>query len=277
MFAGISLIVLNLSAATRALFIALLLAFLASCAGSAEQETETLPVDQLYAEAKSSLDGGNFERSIRYYKRLTSRFPFGDITEQAQLDLAYAQYRRAEYDDAISTVNRFIKTYPAHAKIDYAFYLRGLVNFDRNRSYIDRLLPSQAGNRDQEPARTAFNDFNEMLRRYPNSSYAPDARQRMVFLRNDLANSELTIARYYYRRGAYVGAASRAKFILANYQQAAQVPDALALLAMCYEALGQPELATDTKRVLEMNFPDHPYLTGVGEESEGFWSKLWPF
>ena len=174
---------LNLSAATRALIVALLLALLSACAGSsAEQETETLPVDQLYAEAKSSLDNGNFERSIRYYKRLTSRFPFGDITEQAQLDLAYAQYRRAEYDDAISTVNRFIKTYPAHAKIDYA-----------------------------------------------------------------------------------------------NYQQAAQVPDALAMLAMCYEALGQPELAADAKRVLELNAPDHPYLTGVSEDSEGFWSKLWPF
>jgi len=278
LFAGISLIVLNLSAATRALIVALLLALLSACAGSsAEQETETLPVDQLYAEAKSSLDNGNFERSIRYYKRLTSRFPFGDITEQAQLDLAYAQYRRAEYDDAISTVNRVIKTYPAHAKIDYAYYLRGLVNFDRNRSYIDRLIPSQAGNRDQESARQAFNDFGEMLRRYPNSSYAPDARQRMVFLRNDLANSELTIARYYYRRGAYVGAASRAKFIIANYQQAAQVPDALAMLAMCYEALGQPELAADAKRVLELNAPDHPYLTGVSEDSEGFWSKLWPF
>lgn len=270
-------IVLNLNTAARAVSIAVLILVLAACGARREAETETLPVEQLYTEAKASLDGGNYERAIRYYKRLTSRFPFGDITEQAQLDLAYAQYRRAEYDDAISTVNRFIKTYPAHAKIDYAYYLRGLVNFDRNRSYIDRLIPSQAGNRDQESARQAFNDFGEMLRRYPNSSYAPDARQRMVFLRNDLANSELTIARYYYRRGAYVGAASRAKFIIANYQQAEQVPDALAMLAMCYEALGQPELAADAKRVLELNAPDHPYLTGVSEDSEGFWSKLWPF
>ena len=268
---------LNLSAAARTLFIALMLALLAACGGRGVQETETLPVEQLYAEAKSSLDGGNYDRAVRYYKRLTSRFPFGDFAEQAQLDLAFAQYKRAEYDDAIGSVNRFIKIYPAHPKIDYAFYLRGLVNFDRNRSYIDRLLPSQAGNRDLEPAKQSFNDFGEMLRRYPQSSYAPDARQRMVFLRNDLANSELTVARYYYRRAAFVGAANRAKYIVENYQQAEQIPDALAVMAASYEALGQPELAADAKRVLELNAPDHPYLTGVDSDKRSFWSKLWPF
>ena len=161
---------LNVSAAARAVLIAILVAMLAACGKGSLEETETLPLEQMYSTAKSSLDGGNYERAIRYYKRLVSRFPFGDYAEQAQLDLAYAQYKRAEYDDAVSTVNRFIKTYPAHPKIDYAFYLRGLVNFDRNRSYIDRLLPSQAGNRDLEAARLSFNDFNEMLRRYPKSS-----------------------------------------------------------------------------------------------------------
>lgn len=269
----------NLSAAFRALSIALLLAILAACSGSAEKaETETLPVDQLYSEAKTSLDNGNYERAIRYYKRLSSRFPFGDYAEQAQLDLAFAQYKRTQYDDAVSTINRFIKTYPAHPKIDYAFYLRGLVNFDRNRSYIDRVIPSQAGNRDTESARLAFNDFGEMLRRYPQSRYAADARQRMVFLRNDLANYELTVARYYYRRAAYVGSVNRAKYIVENYQQAAQVPDALALMVQGYEALGEPELAADTKRILALNAPDHPLLTGVTEESKrSFWSRLWPF
>lgn len=267
----------KLSTAARAVLIALLLGLLAACGSTIEQETETLPVEQLYSEAKASLDSGNFERAVRYYKRLTSRFPFGDFAEQAQLDLAYAQFKRAEYDDALSTVNRFIKTYPAHSKIDYAFYLRGLVNFERNRSYIDRIIPSQAGNRDLVSARQSFNDFGEMLRRYPESSYAPDARQRMVFLRNDLAHYELTVARYYYRRGAFVGAVNRAKYIVENYQQAEQIPDALAIMTMCYEALGQPELAADSKRVLQMNAPDHPYLTGVSEEDASFWSRLWPF
>ncbi len=268
---------LKLSAAARAVLIALMLALLAACGSTIEQETETLPVEELYSEAKASLDAGNYERAVRYYKRLTSRFPFGDYAEQAQLDLAYAQFKRTEYDDAISTVNRFIKTYPAHPKIDYAYYLRGLVNFERNRSYIDRLLPSQAGNRDLDSARLSFNDFAEMLRRYPDSSYAPDARQRMVFLRNDLANFELTVARYYYRRSAFVASANRAKYIVENYQQAEQVPDALAVMAMSYEALGLPDLAADTKRVLELNAPDHPYLTGVSANDSSFWSKLWPF
>ncbi|MCC6594043.1 MAG: outer membrane protein assembly factor BamD [Xanthomonadales bacterium] len=264
------------STALRALLLLSLL-LLAACGKRELEETERLPVDELYREAKSSLDGGNYERAIRYYKRLTSRFPFGDYSEQAQLDLGYAQYRRSEYDDAISTVNRFIKTYPAHPKIDYAYYLRGLVNFDRNRSYIDRILPSQAGNRDQEAARQSFNDFSEMLRRYPQSGYAADARQRMVFLRNDLANSELTVARYYFRRGAYVGAANRAKYIVENYQQAAQVPDALALMMQSYEALGQQDLAADARRVLELNAPDHPGLSGVRQEQRSWWSRIWPF
>ena len=271
-------IVLNLNTAARAVSIAVLILVLAACGARREAETETLPVEQLYTEAKASLDGGNYERAIRYYKRLTSRFPFGDYSEQAQLDLAFAQYKRADYDEAVSTVNRFVKTYPAHPKIDYAFYLRGLVNFDRNRSYIDRLVPSQAGNRDLEAARQSFNDFSEMLRRYPQSSYAADARQRMVFLRNDIANSELTVARYYFRRGAYVGAANRAKYIVENYQQAAQIPDALALMVQSYEALGQKDLADDARRVLEANAPDHPYLTGVSREGkQGWWSRLWPF
>lgn len=265
----------HLSALLRALSIALLLALLAACTGGKElAETETLPVDQLYSQAKASLDNGNYERSIRYYKRLSSRFPFGDYAEQAQLDLAFAQYKRAQYDDAVSTINRFIKTYPAHPKIDYAFYLRGLVNFDRNRSYIDRVFPGQAGNRDTESARLAFNDFGEMLRRYPDSRYAADARQRMVFLRNDLANYELTVARYYYRRAAYIGAVNRAKYIVENYQQSAQVPDALALMVQSYEALGQPELADDTRRVLELNAPDHAMMQ---EPKRGFWSRVWPF
>ncbi|MFO1493899.1 MAG: outer membrane protein assembly factor BamD [Lysobacterales bacterium] len=263
---------------TRALVVLLTVLMLAACGGKGvEEETETLPVDQMYSEAKSSMDSGNFERAVRYYKRLVSRFPFGDYAEQAQLDLAYSQYKRNEYDDAISTVNRFIKTYPAHPKIDYAYYLRGLVNFDRNRSYIDRILPSQAGNRDTEAARQSFNDFSEMLRRYPQSRYAADARQRMVYLKNDLANYELTIARYYFRRGACVGAANRAKYILENYQQSEQIPDALAILVQSYDALGQPELAADAKRVLVANAPDHPYLTGVRENERHWWNWVWPF
>ena len=262
----------------RTLILGLALVGLAACSGDkSKEETETLALEPLYAEAKGSLDAGNYERAIRYYKRLTSRFPFGDYAEQAQLDLAFAQYKRSEYDDSISTINRFVKTYPAHPKIDYAFYLRGLNNFDRNRSYIDRILPGQAGNRDSESARRAFKDFGELLRRYPKSRYAIDARQRMVFLRNDLAGTELAVSRYYFRRGVYVGAANRAKFIVENYQQAQQVPDALAIMAQSYAALGQPDLAADAKRTLELNAPDHPYLTGVKEGDEGFMSKLWPF
>lgn len=260
----------------RLLAIFFALGLLVACSGEERlEETETLSVEALYEEAKLSMDAGNYERAIRYYKRLTSRFPFGDFAEQAQLDLAYSQYKRAQYDEAVSTVNRFIKTYPAHPKIDYAFYLRGLVNFDRNRSYIDRWLPDQAGNRDTEAARQSFNDFSELLRRYPDSRYAADARQRMVFLRNDLANYELTIARYYLRREAYVAAANRAKYIVENYQQSAQIPEALAIQVEAYTALGQMEFANDAKRVLELNAPG--YAGARSETKKSWWRRVWPF
>lgn len=263
----------------RRLLVWSLILWLGACSNaSREDEADTLPVDQLYRVAQGSMENGNYDRAIRYYKRLTARFPFGEYTEQAQLDLAWSQYQRQDHDEAISTINRFIKTYPAHARIDYAFYLRGLINFDRNRSLIERYLPEQAGTRDQSFGRRSFNDFSELLRRYPNSQYAGDARQRMIFLRNDMAQYELGVARYYFRRGAYVASANRAKYLVENYQQATQVPDALALMAQSYEALGEPDLAADAKKVLAANAPDHPYLRGEASESGPGWlSRLWPF
>lgn len=265
------------SRATRLLklpLLLLILVFLGACSKDKVDEADTLSIDELYRDAKYALDNGNYERSVRLYKRLTARFPFGEIYEQAQLDLSYAQFKRGLHDDAISTVNRFIKTYPAHPKADYALYLRGLINFDRNRSYIDRLLPEQAGNRDTSSARSAFNDFNEMLRRYPDSAYAGDARQRMLFLLNDLAQYELTIGEYYHRRGAHVGAANRAKYIVENYQQSIHLGDALALLVRSYEALGQKDLADDSRRVLQATQPDHPFLVGAAETRRSWWRRL---
>ena len=234
--------------------------------------TELLPVDEMYAEAKSSLENGNTDRSVKYYKRLVARFPFGRYTEQAQLELAYAQYKNGDHEEALSSVNRFIKTYPTHRHIDYAYYLRGLINFNREIGLIEKYVKQDTTRRDLGYTRQAFQDFGELVRRYPNSRYAPDARQRMIYLRNGMAQSELNIARFYFDRKAYVAAQNRAKYIIETYQQTPQAGDALAILSESYKRLGDERLAGDARRVLELNYPDHPYLRGDWPNSR---NKLW--
>jgi len=251
---------------------------LSACGGRTRVDAaDLLPVDELYAEAKQSLDSGNYDRSIRYYKRLVARFPFGRYTEQAQLDLAFAQFKSGDSDEAFSTVNRFVKTYPTHRHIDYAFYLRGLINFNREIGLLERYIRQDNTRRDLGFARQSFKDFGELLERYPTSRYAPDARQRMVHLRNGLAQSELNVSEFYFRRKAYVAAQGRAKYIIENYQETPQSADALAILAESYRMLGEEKLSTDTRRVLELNYPDHPYLNGDWPAKVSFWRQLLPF
>lgn len=237
---------------------------------------ETLPVEQMYAEGKEALRNENWSRAARFYKRLNARFPYGPYTEQSQLELAYVLYKANEPEEALSTLSRFTKTYPAHPHIDYAYYLRALVNFQREATILDRLARIDQTQRDQASVRTAYNDFADLIRRYPNSRYAPDARQRMVYLRNQMARHEMTVARYYLRRGAYVAAAKRAQYLLETYPQAEQVPDALAVMSESYAQLGQEELAADARRVLEQNAPDHPYLRGEWPNRRSLWRRLIP-
>ncbi|GAB2490417.1 outer membrane protein assembly factor BamD [Arenimonas alkanexedens] len=235
--------------------------------GDKDPETETLPVEALYASAKDALDGRNYARAGRYYQRLVARFPFGEYSEQAQIELAYVQYKLAMTEEATSTITRFIRTYPTHPHIDYAYYLKALINFDRSSSAILRLVRQDLATRDLGAPTQSLNDFADVVRRYPNSRYAPDARQRMVFLRNLLARHEVGVGQYYLRRGAYVAAANRGKYLLQTYPQSEHDGDALALMAASYVALGQAELAADARKVLETNYPKHPYL------SQG---KNWP-
>lgn len=247
--------------------------FVAACGGDKKLDaTELLPVDEMYAEAKTSLENGNTERAVKYYKRLVARFPFGRYTEQAQLELAYAQYRSNDHEEALSSANRFIKTYPTHRHIDYAYYLRGLINFTREIGLIEKYIKQDTTRRDLGFTRQAFQDFGELVKRYPHSRYAPDARQRMIFLKNGMAQSELNIARFYFDRKAYVAAQNRAKYIIENYQQTPQAGDALAILSESYKRLGDERLAGDARRVLELNYPDHPYLDGNWPNER---NKLW--
>ncbi|HET6603634.1 MAG TPA: outer membrane protein assembly factor BamD [Xanthomonadaceae bacterium] len=266
-------------------FLALLLALtlVAGCKGGLgglfkkdNDPLETLPVEEMYAEAKGSLQRGNVERAERYYRRLVGRFPYGPYTEQSQLELAYAQFKGKDYDDASSTINRFIRTYPTHRHIDYAYYLRGVINFRRDLTVFDRLARLDATRRDLGNLRQSFNDFAELIRRYPNSRYAPDARQRMVYLRNQLARYEINVAQYYLQRRAYVAAINRAKHLMENYPESAYVGDSLAVMTLSYERLGQDDLAADARRVLELNHPQHPYFAGGWPRERAWWRKLVP-
>jgi outer membrane protein assembly factor BamD len=278
----------RLSGPTRPLLLILLMAFVLAGSGCArlglkspfghkEAKTETLPVDQLYADGHQALEAGNMERAQTDYKRLISRFPYGPYTEQAQLDLAYAQYKADKFDDASSTVERFIRTYPTQRHADYAYYLKALINFNRDNQLLARIARLDKSQRDQGAPRQSFNDFADLLRRFPNSRYAPDARQRMVYLREELAKHEIGVGLYYLDRKAYVAAANRGQYVIVNFPQSRYDGDALALMAESYKRLGDTKLADDAKRVLQQNHPDHPWLSGHWPRGRGVLSSLNPF
>jgi len=276
------------SGSTRPLLLILLLVFVlpgSGCSrfhnfklfGHHENKAETLPVDQLYAEAHKALVNGSMERAQTDYKRLISRFPYGPYTEQAQLDLVYAQYKSGKFDDATSTVERFIRTYPTHRHVDYAYYMKALINFNRDNAILSRLARLDTSQRDQGSPRQSFNDFADLIRRFPNSRYAPDARQRMVYLREELAKHEIGVGLYYLERKAYVAAANRGQYVIVNFPQSQYDGDALALMAEAYKRLGDTKLSDDARRVLQQNHPDHPWLSGNWPHRKGILTKMNPF
>jgi outer membrane protein assembly factor BamD len=247
------------------LFFVLAVAFaLASCSVFKQKDNiDTMPVAALYTRAHTSLENGDYAAAAKAYQRLIARFPSGEYNQQSQIDLAYAQYKDNKPDDASSTINRFIKTFPTHKHIDYAYYLRGLINFDRSGNMLDNLIHREKAQsrRDQGFRLQSFDDFSELTRRFPGSRYAVDARQRMIYLRNGLAQFEINVAEFYLRNKAYVAAADRSQYVIEHYQQAPQVADALAILTRSYKALGRDPLAAQTLAVLKLNYPDHPYLS----------------
>lgn len=279
---------IRLSGSTRPLFALLLAAALLASGGCSrfkgmhlfahhEDKTETLPVDQLYTLSHKQLENGNFERAQTDYKRLISRFPYGAYTEQAQLDLAYAQYKADKFDDATSTVDRFIRTYPTHKHVDYAYYMKGLIDFNRDSQLLARIARLDISQRDQGAPRKSFNDFGDLLRRFPNSRYAPDARQRMVYLREQLAHHEIGVGLFYLHNEAYVAAANRGQYVITNFPQSEYDGDALALMAESYKRLGDTKLSDDARRVLQQNYPGHPWLAGKWPRSDSFLRKMNPF
>ncbi len=230
-----------------------------------DKEISKWPEDRLYQAAKDHLDSGTCSSAIEYYEKLQSRYPFGVYTQQAQLELGYCYYKTDEPASAISTLDRFMKLYPSHPHMAYAFYLRGLVNFGAGQGLADRYINRDPSQRDPGAALKSFNDFAEVIKRFPDSKYVDDSQLRMRHLRNLLSKHEVNVANYYMRRGAYVAAANRARYVVENYQQTPAMPEALALMAKSYKILELDDLSNDALRVLELNFPDYPGIEAVKE------------
>ena len=231
---------------------------------------------ELYRDAKRYLDNQSWARAIQSYKTLQTRYPFGRYTEQSMLDLSYAHFKAGDTQSALSTLDRFIRTYPTHPNVDYAYYLKGLVNYEQNLGFLERMMPTRVRDRDQSSARDAFLDFSELLRRFPNSRYVPDARQRMVFLRNNLADYEIMVADYYIRRKAYIAAVNRARYVLEVYPNTPATLDALIVLHKSYTELEMPQLAESSWEVLALNYPGNYYVAGEKQKRNWF-GWLWPF
>jgi len=244
------------------IFLAALLLVTVSCSILPEQvdKTKDWSPSQLYSAAKESMNDENYEQAIDYFEKLEARYPFGKYAQQAQLEIAYTYYKSEEADSAIAAAQRFIKVNPRHPNVDYAWYLMGLVNFNRGQSLIDKVLPQDVSERDLATMRKSYDDFDKLVKRFPNSKYFADSTQRMIFLRNNMARYEIHVADYYMRRGAYVAAANRAAIVIENYQRTPSIPDALVIMARAYRKLGVDNLSDDALRVLALNYPSYPDL-----------------
>ncbi|MGE0082539.1 MAG: outer membrane protein assembly factor BamD [Thiohalomonadaceae bacterium] len=244
-------------------FAAGLALLLGGCASLTQDPTADWTAAEFYAEAKSALDEGNYQQAIDLYGKLEARFPYGPYAEQAQLEVAYAHYKDNDPAAAVGAAERFIKLHPTHQNVDYAYYLRALATFNPPPGFLERFVDQDPAARDPSAARTAFNNFKELVDRFPKSRYAEDAVNRMMHLRNLLARHEILAADYYMRRGAWVAAVNRAKYVIENYQQTPSVADAVSILVTAYREMKMQDLAGDAEQVLKLNHPERqPWRPG---------------
>jgi len=236
------------------------LAFVTACSSKGEKVDENLSESQLYQQAQEDLTNKSYTNAVAKLKALESRYPFGRYAEQAQLELIYANYKNMEPEAARAAAERFIRLHPQHPNVDYAYYLKGLASFDQDRGLLARFLPLDMTKRDPGAARDSFNEFAQLVSRYPNSRYAPDAKARMIYLRNLLAAYEVHVGHYYLKRQAYVAAANRGRYVVENFQETPAVGDGLAIMVEAYQRLGLNDLADSSLETLKANYPDNPSL-----------------
>jgi len=233
----------------------LMSALVAAGCGKGDRDARS-GADELFERGTKSMASGNFSNAIGYYEALEARYPFSNQAKQAQLNLIYCYYRNGERELTVDAATQFEREHPTHPRVDYALYMRGIANFAPEHNMFHRLFNVDLWKRPPVNARESFSAFSRLVQRYPQSRYAPDAHQRMVFLRNRLAQHENYVAEFYYKRGIYAAAANRAQYVVETYEGAPAVADSLFIMVSSYEKLGMQDLASDARRVLEENYPD---------------------
>ena len=248
----------------------------AGCSSTPDNDrTAAMSPNRIYAEAKEELGAGSFDKAIALFEKLEGRAAGTPLAQQAQLERAYAQWKANDQASALATLDRFMKLHPASPALDYALYLKGIVNFNDNLGILGFVSRQDLSERDQKAAKESFESFRELVARFPDSRYAPDARARMTYIVNSLAQYEVHVARYYFRRGAYVAAINRAQSALADYREVPALEEALFILMRSYDALGMAQLRDDTRRVMEKSYPGSEYLTRGSKSTRQPWWKIW--
>lgn len=257
------------------LLLAALLAVSGCSSPPKEDPNSVQAVEKLYAEAKDEMASGAYDRAAKLFERVEGRAAGTLLAQQAALDLAYSQYRSGERAQALATIDRFVRLNPSSPALDYAYYLRGVINFNDNLGIMAAISRQDLSERDPQASREAFQSFRQVVDQFPQSRYAADARLRMDYIVNALADYELHVARYYFRRGAYVAAVNRAQTVIQEYPRTPATEEALYVMVTCYEQLGLDTLRADTLRVLEKNFPNSRHLREGLRQRERAWWQLW--
>ena len=255
--------------------VALVMLVLISACATPDDKTVGMTPEKIYSEAKDDMESGAYDKAIPLYEKLESRAAGTPLAQQAQLEKAYAQYKIAEPVEALATLDRFMKQHPASPALDYALYLKGIINFNDKLHLFGMTFGQDTAERDQKAARDSYESFKELIARFPNSRYAGDARVRLGYIVNNLARYEVSVARYYYTKGAYIAALNRAQLAVTDFRGVAAQEEALYLIMACHDAMGATQLRDDARRVLAKNFPNSPYLAPDYKPTSTAWWKLW--
>jgi len=247
----------------------------AGCSSNPLDKTATMSPNKIYAEAKDEMANGQWDKAVPLLEKLEARAAGTPLAQQAQLDKAYAQYKSQEPAQALATLERFMKLHPVSPAIDYAIYLKGVINFNDDLGLFSKLTSQDMSERDQKASKESFEAFKELVDRFPESRYAEDARQRMNYTVSALAQYEVHVARYYYMRGAYLAAANRAQVAIADYRQVPAIEEALFILYQSYDKLGLTQLRDDAKRVMVQSYPNSEFLTNGMRAKRDPWWKVW--
>ena len=256
-----------------AVFAAILISGCSSL-GETHDETAGWSAGKLYSEAKDAQADGTYDKAAKYLEKLESRFPYGRYAQQAQLELGYVFWKANEPGSALAACDRFIKLHPNHPAVDYVYYLKGLINFNEDLGLVGLISSQDPTERDPKAARDSFDSFKELISRFPNSKYAPDATLRLSYLVNAMASQEVNVAYYYFKRGAYIASINRAQYAIKTYPQTPAIEEAMFILVNGYDKLGMNDLRDDADRVMHKNFPNSVYYK-EGMSRKTAWWKLW--